>query len=194
MQRFIRAVRSAFSRRSFYALAGPVALGMSLHQWHVLHVLHMARVAAESSYTVVQHSGGTGTYGHPYYCGDGDGDGWDVPCQHAGSPAALPVQHSGAQTVSYSYSGGVLSAGQVGQLWVDAGGPGWAEGKAVEIAYCESGYNPRALNPSGATGVWQILGQVTDFGRPLTDPAVNAANAVAKFRAAGDTFAAWVCQ
>jgi len=51
MQRIVRAVRSAFSRRSFYALAGPVALGMSLHQWHVLHVEHEAHLAAESSYS-----------------------------------------------------------------------------------------------------------------------------------------------
>ena len=64
--------------------------------------------------------------------------------------------------------------------------------QAVEIARCESSFNPRAYNPSGATGVWQILGAV--LPGDLTNPSVNAANAVAKFKAAGDSFAPWVCQ
>jgi hypothetical protein len=89
---------------------------------------------------------------------------------------------------------GVLSFGQLEALWVDGGGPAWAEWRAARIAECESGGNRFAYNPSGATGLWQILGQVTDFGRSLTDPWVNVANAVAKFRASGDTFAQWVCQ
>lgn len=88
----------------------------------------------------------------------------------------------------------VLSYGQLEALWVAGGGPAWAENHAAEIAECESGGNRYAYNPSGATGLWQILGQVTDFGQPLTDPWVNVANAVSKFRASGDTFAQWVCK
>lgn len=103
----------------------------------------------------------------------------------ATAPAAAPVAYSG---------GGVLTAAEVGQLWLGAGGPAYAEAQAVQIADCESGFNPDAYNPSGATGIWQILGQVTGFGGSLTNPEVNAANAVAKFTASGDNFSAWVCQ
>jgi SLT domain-containing protein len=75
---------------------------------------------------------------------------------------------------------------------VSAGGPASAEAQAAQIAICESGGNPQAYNPSGATGLWQILGSVVAGN--LTDPMVNALNAVSKFHASGDTFAQWVCQ
>jgi hypothetical protein len=75
---------------------------------------------------------------------------------------------------------------------VSAGGPSFAEAQAAQIAECESGGNPQAYNPSGATGLWQILGQVVPGN--LYDPFVNALNAVSKFKASGDTFAQWVCQ
>ena len=86
---------------------------------------------------------------------------------------------------------GIYSYGQLESLWVSAGGPSWAEASAATIAECESGGNPRAYNPSGASGLWQILGQVVAGN--IFDPMVNALNAVAKFRASGDTFAQWVC-
>lgn len=145
------------------------------------------------SHQAVEHS--TGTYGHPYYCGDGDGDGWDVPCP--GTHASAPVSHSNSgaksQTISVSFSAsGVLTAAQVGQLWLAAGGPSWAEGSAEAVAHCESGYNTRAYNPSGASGLWQILGSVV--GGNLFDGYTNALNAVAKFKASGDTWAQWVCK
>jgi hypothetical protein len=77
-------------------------------------------------------------------------------------------------------------------LWESAGGPSWAAAHAATIAECESGGNPDAYNPSGATGIWQILGSVV--GGNLDNPYDNALNAVAKFKASGDTFAQWVCQ
>jgi hypothetical protein len=77
------------------------------------------------------------------------------------------------------------------QLWVAAGGPSWAAASAASIAECESGGRPNAYNPSGASGLWQILGQVVPGW--IFDPMVNAENAVAKFTASGDTFAPWVC-
>lgn len=87
--------------------------------------------------------------------------------------------------------GGVLSAAQVGALWVAAGGPASAEVQAETISYCESGDNPQAVNASsGATGLFQILGQVVPGN--LFDPAVNAANAVAKYTAAGG-WSPWSC-
>jgi LysM repeat protein len=56
-------------------------------------------------------SGGDLSYGHPNFCGDGDGDGWDVNCQtrQASSPAAIPQVHlaeASASTISpLGYSG-----------------------------------------------------------------------------------------
>ena len=79
-------------------------------------------------------------------------------------------------------------------LWLCAGGPSWAVSHALSIAMCESGWWTAAHNPSGATGLWQILGQVTAFWGSLYDAHVNALNAVAKFKASGGTFAQWVCQ
>jgi LysM repeat protein len=101
-----------------------------------------------------------------------------------------PAPSGGGESGFYD---SVLSFGQIEALWVDAGGPGWAEYNAAEIAECESGGNRYAYNDSGATGIWQILGQVADYGESLDDPWVNAANAVSKFEASGDTFAQWVC-
>jgi hypothetical protein len=78
-------------------------------------------------------------------------------------------------------------------LWVCAGGPAWAETAAENVSECESGHNTYAYNPSGATGLWQILGQVV-FTGSLYDAHVNAQNAVSKFQASGDSWAQWVCQ
>jgi hypothetical protein len=127
------------------------------------------------------------TYGYPYTCGDGDHDGWDRPCVSA--QPAHRVYH--AATSSRSYSGHYSYAG-LEALWIGAGGPAWAAAHAAEIAECESGGNVHAHNPSGATGLWQILGQVV--GGNLYNPYVNAANAVAKFHGGGNTFSAWVCK
>jgi hypothetical protein len=126
------------------------------------------------------------TYGYPNYCGDGDKDGWDEACGHSHA-SSLPVASSAAYSGSgvYSYSG-------LENLWVSAGGPSWAEAAAATIAECESGGRVYAYNPSGATGLWQILGQVV--GGNLWNPYVNALNAVSKFTASGDTFAQWVCK
>jgi hypothetical protein len=87
---------------------------------------------------------------------------------------------------------GVLTPGEVGGYWLGAGGPAWAEAGAEAVAMCESGDNTNAMNPDGAAGLWQILGSVVPGN--LLDPAVNAANAVAKFTASGDTWAQWTCQ
>ena len=94
---------------------------------------------------------------------------------------------------SYSYvGGGTLSFGQLESLWVAAGGPAWAEVQAAQVAECESGGRADAYNPSGATGLWQILGAVRSGD--LRNPMANAINAVAKFEASGDTWAQWVCK
>jgi hypothetical protein len=142
------------------------------HLAHTVHLQYLAELAAQKAQAV-------------------------AAAQAAARAAAAPPRPATSPPppqapVAVSFSGGALTAAQVGQLWLGAGGPSWAETQAVRIAYCESGYNPRAYNPSGATGVWQILGAV--LPGDLTNPYVNAANAVAKFRAAGDSFTPWVCQ
>lgn len=106
-----------------------------------------------------------------------------------GSP---PPNAALVAAASEPVASGVYGYAALESLWASAGGPPWAEGGAAEIALCESGGRPWAHNPSGATGLWQILGAVVPGD--LYDPMVNAENAVAKFRDSGDTFAQWVCQ
>lgn len=102
------------------------------------------------------------------------------------TPTLTPVPVAPPTTSAGGFSFGALES-----LWASAGGPSWAASQAASIALCESGGNPRAYNPSGASGLWQILGQVVPGD--IFDPMVNAENAVAKFRASGDTFAQWAC-
>jgi hypothetical protein len=96
-----------------------------------------------------------------------------------------PARAGSSSGEAYSYTG-------LENLWRSAGGPAWAEAHAASIAECESGGLVYAYNRSGATGLWQIIGSVVPGN--LYNPYVNALNAVAKFRAGGDTFAAWVCR
>lgn len=102
---------------------------------------------------------------------------------------ATPVPS--APVGSFAAGSGVYSYAALESLWVAAGGPSWAAPHAAEIAMCESGGKPWAYNPSGATGLWQILGSVVPGN--LYDPMVNAENAVAKFHGSGNTFSPWVC-
>ena len=108
-----------------------------------------------------------------------------LACRARGGTRTRPV----AITVTrgmYSYYG--LEA-----LWRAAGGPAWAAPRAARIALCESGGRSWARNPSsGAAGLWQILG-LPFPGNPY-NPYTNARMAVAKFRAAGDSFSPWVCK
>lgn len=108
--------------------------------------------------------------------------------------AIVAAVRKGAQ-FSGSILGGAGSLGRAGlrgleNLWTSAGGPGGMIAHiAAAIALAESGGNPRAYNPSGASGLWQILGQVV--GGNIFNPFINALNAVKKFRDAGG-FSPWV--
>lgn len=82
---------------------------------------------------------------------------------------------------------------QLEGLWINAGGPRDQAATAAAIAEAESGGNSDARNPSGASGLWQILGNPFP-GNPF-DPATNARMAVAKYKQApggGDNFSPWV--
>jgi phage-related minor tail protein/SLT domain-containing protein len=87
-------------------------------------------------------------------------------------------------------SGGTLSKGQIEKLWTAAGGDPSKANLMAAIAEAESRGNPRAYNPSGATGLWQILG-APNRGRywhgntNFTNPVVNAHAAVQKLHDQG---------
>jgi hypothetical protein len=79
---------------------------------------------------------------------------------------------------------------QLEGLWTGAGGPARLAPLMAAIAMAESGGNPRAYNPSGASGLWQILGAPSGVGGNPFDPQVNARMAVAKWKQQG--LGAWV--
>jgi hypothetical protein len=111
----------------------------------------------------------------------------ESPQRAYSAPRAAP-----AVITAHTEDGGNLSFSGLESLWESEGGPSWAASSAAAVAECESGGRQYAYNPSGASGYWQILGEVVPGN--VYDPAVNAANAVSKFRASGDTFAQWVCR
>jgi hypothetical protein len=114
------------------------------------------------------------------------------PLAIVASTVSQPLSVSAPVQTSQPVGKGYYSYSALESLWESAGGPSSAAPQAAQIAECESGGNPQAYNPSGATGLWQILGQVVPGN--LDDPFVNALNAVFKFHESGDTFAQWVCQ
>ena len=82
-----------------------------------------------------------------------------------------------------SYSGGILSEAEVAGYLRAAGFPESVIPTMVAIAWRESRFNPRAVNPSsGACGLWQLY---PCPGSEALGPMVNAELAYAKFRAAG---------
>lgn len=98
----------------------------------------------------------------------------------------------------------VYSYAQLEQLWINAGGPAAQAPVAAAIAEAESRGNSLAAYPNttvapgqgsntDATGLWQILGVPPGFTpAQLTDPVANAQMAVAKYKAAGNSFTPWV--
>jgi len=85
----------------------------------------------------------------------------------------------------------VYSYAQLEGLWEQAGGSKALAPVMAAIAMAESGGNSQAYNPSGATGLWQILGAVNpaDQGN-LFNPQVNAKEALLKYKTQG--LGAWV--
>lgn len=114
----------------------------------------------------------------------------NVPAQ--ASTTADVTHHTGHVHAAIWLHASHYSFAGLEALWEAAGGPGWAAWSAATIAECESGGYASAHNPSGATGIFQILGQVVPGN--LYDPYINALNAVSKFHASGNTFAQWVCK
>jgi lysozyme-like protein len=93
-----------------------------------------------------------------------------------------------ATATTYSYA-------QLEQLWINAGGPSAVAPIAAAIALAESSGNPQATNPNdnGGTqtswGLWQISNGTHAQPVPnILDPNVNAQQAVAKYKAEGNSF------
>lgn len=93
-----------------------------------------------------------------------------------------------------------LSYDAIKQLWIQAGGPPDAADTAAAITMPESSANPANVQqgqPYATTGwgLWQITpgNSVPSVGinQALLDPLTNARAAVAKFRAAGNSFSPW---
>lgn len=89
--------------------------------------------------------------------------------------------------VPFLATGGTLSYGQLEGLWDQAGGPNAMAPLMAAIAEAESSGELNAYNPSGASGPWQILGQIVPGN--IFNGLVNARNAVAKWRSQG--LSAW---
>jgi hypothetical protein len=98
----------------------------------------------------------TGAYGHPYYCGDGDGDGWDVPC---------PAQGSSSKPANYAAG---ANSGTPART-VSIAGDGAFQACVITR---ESGGNSQVMNASGHYGLYQFSystwvghgGNGADFG------------------------------
>jgi len=97
---------------------------------------------------------------------------------------------TGAASMDSKFMGslGGFSKGQLKRLWTRAGGAPNMANTMAAIALAESGGNPKAYNPSGASGLWQILGQIVPGN--IFNPMVNAKNAIAKLSSQG--LGAWV--
>jgi Transglycosylase-like domain len=100
---------------------------------------------------------GDGTYGHPYYCGDGDGDGWDIPCSKLdGQTPAAPANTKTASASAPGTSGGYTVSSSFQACVIRA----------------ESGGNAQIWNASGHWGLYQFSystwvahgGVPSDFG------------------------------
>lgn len=85
--------------------------------------------------------------------------------------------------VTHFATGGALSYAQLEGLWDQAGGPQDMAPLMAAIAEAESAGNPNAHNPSGASGLWQILG--LPFSGNVYNPLANAKMAVAKYKSQG---------
>lgn len=89
----------------------------------------------------------------------------------------------------------IFSFSQLEDLWIQAGGKVSAAAQAAAVAMAESSGNSDSINPTDnggkqtSWGLWQISDGTHNQPTNVLDPATNAAMAVAKYNAAGGTFA-----
>ena len=92
----------------------------------------------------------------------------------------------------------VYSYAQLEQLWINNGGAPALAPVAAAIAEAESSGNSQATNPTDnkgtqtSWGLWQISNGTHDQPVPdILDPNVNAQQAVAKYKGAGNSWSPW---
>ena len=118
----------------------------------------------------------------------GTGIGTIMSSTHGNMGFRIPP--GGFITAGAGGTGGTARESQLAQLWIQAGGPSRLAHLMAAIAMAESGGRADARNPSGATGLWQILGPVNPADGPyLTIPRTNAREAVLKWQTQG--LSAW---
>jgi phage-related protein/murein DD-endopeptidase MepM/ murein hydrolase activator NlpD len=105
-----------------------------------------------------------------------------IPTNPAYRRRAQGLIGQAAQAVGFA-EGGVYSKDELAALWRRANGNLGNANLMAAIALAESNGNPNAYNPSGATGLWQILGN--PFPGNARDPLTNARMAGAKLRTQG---------
>lgn len=174
------APQSIGSLKADEAIAQQVALRAQLaadHQRHVEHEEHLREVAARAAAKAAEQAALITKTAAPSA----------APGASAPSGGSSPAPSGGCSDPS-----GQLSDSQMIMVWQCAGGPAWADSAMLAVTMCESGHNTHAYNPSGATGLFQILGQVVPGD--LFDAHVNALNAVSKFDASGQSWSQWVCR
>lgn len=95
-------------------------------------------------------------------------------------------------------TGTTYSYAQLEQLWIQNGGPAAVAPVAAAIALAESSGNSNAENQNDnggkqtSWGLWQISnGTHSQPVANILDPNVNAAQAVAKYQDAGNSFTPW---
>ena len=113
--------------------------------------------AGDRTVTAAYVPAAAGSYGHPYSCGDGDGDGWDMPCSqlHRSGAQAAPARsyHPAPQRRAATRSGGV---GYIPGVTAP-GLPGTRSGiDWAGIAQCESSGNWSANTGNGFSGGLQF--------------------------------------
>jgi len=133
-------------------------------------------IPINATHMINAYTTGTNTIISPIAGSAGAISGYGIP------PGGFGGVRGGTQHGSWTFPG-------LEHLWMSAGGPAWNERTAAAIALAESGGNPLARNPSGASGLWQILGQV--YPGNIFNPYINARNAVRKYYDAGG-FSPWV--
>jgi LysM repeat protein len=103
---------------------------------------------------------------------------------------AAPAAETPAATTSTAKSGSLES--MIDQVF----GP-HAE-QAKRVAMCESTMNPNATNPSGASGLFQVMpstfASTSQAGKSVYDPAANIQAAYEVFSRDGFSWNEWVCQ
>lgn len=127
---------------------------------------------------------------------------WKLVIPGHATPTAYVPQHSAGYIPHHAaapppvlISESALSPAQVGALWVEEGGPGWAETQAECIADHESADIPGNNNyqDNGGTQTSWGLFQISNgtHAEPVPDidnAAINTRQAVLKFEASGGTF------